>query len=122
MASSVRKFSPLGRQKFEESLEKLHGNFSSAEFALRYLRPKMRRLLVAIAAGEAIHPEIVRMQLGIFVKSAVLRAEVYTIPTKLRGLRIQSSEVHIGVPGVGKGLGCSWADMILEKSKKMAKE
>ena len=41
--------------------------------------------------------EEVRMQLGVFVKSAALRATVYTIPSKEKGLRLQSSEVHIGV-------------------------
>ena len=46
------------------------------------------------------------MQLGVFVKSGVLNGEVFTIPTKQTGLRIQSSEVLIAVPGVGKGLGC----------------
>ena len=47
------------------------------------------------------------MQLGVFVKSGVMNAEVFTIPTKQVGLRVQSSEVHIAVPGVGKGMGCS---------------
>ena len=42
--------------------------------------------------------------MGIFVKSAVLRAEVFIIPTKNEGLRMQSSEVHIGAPGVGNRL------------------
>ena len=37
------------------------------------------------------------MQLGVFVKSAALCATVYTIPSKEKGLRLQSSEVHIGV-------------------------
>ena len=37
------------------------------------------------------------MQLGVFVKSAALRATVYTIPSKEKGLRLQSSEVHKGV-------------------------
>ena len=63
--------------------------------------------MLAVAAGDAIHPEIVRMQLGVFVKSAVLNAEVYTMPEKECGLRVQSSEVHIAVPGVGKGMGCT---------------
>ena len=47
------------------------------------------------------------MLLGVFVKSAVLRASVLTIPSRADGLRIQSSEVHIAVPGAGKGLGCT---------------
>ena len=75
---------------------------------MRSLRPNIRKVLLAVAAGESVHPEVIRMQLGVFVKSAAaLRAEVFTIPSKVKGLRLQSSEVHIGVPGVGKGLGCS---------------
>lgn len=94
MSTHCKKFSSLGRQKFETSLEKLHGDKSSAEFALLKLRPKLRSFLLAIAAGEAIHPELVRMQMGVFVKSAVLRAEVFVIPCKEDGLRLQSSEIH----------------------------
>ena len=75
---------------------------------MRSLRPNIRKVLLAVAAGESVHPEVIRMQLGVFVKSAAaLRAEVFTIPSKVKGLRLQSSEVHIGVPGVGKCLGCS---------------
>ena len=106
MPRSCQKFTPVGRQKFEIALEKIHGEKSSAEYPQTYLRPNIRSLLLAVAAGEAIHPEIVRMQLGVFVKSGVLNGEVFTIPTKQTGLRIQSSEVLIAVPGVGKGLGC----------------
>ena len=91
------KFSCLGRQKLEEALEKIHGDMSSVEYVLRNLRPNIRKAIIAITAGEAVHPEVVRMQLGVFVKSAALRATVYTIPSKEKGLRLQSSEVHIGV-------------------------
>ena len=107
MPRSCQKFTPVGRQKFEIALEKIHGDKSSAEYSLMYLRPNIRSLVLAVAAGEAIHPEIVRMQLGVFVKSGVMNAEVFTILTKQVGLRVQSSEVHIAVPGVGKGMGCS---------------
>ena len=107
MSTHCKKFSSLGRQNFESSLEKIHGESSSAEFALLKLRPALRSFLLAVAAGEAIHPELVRMQLGVFVKSAVLRAQVFVIPCKADGLRLQSSEIHIASPGVGKGLACA---------------
>ena len=71
------------------------------------MRPNLRKVVISISAGEAVHPEIVRMQLGIFVKSAALRAAVFTIPSRVTGLRMQSSEVHLAEPGAGKGLGCS---------------
>ena len=86
------KFSCLGRQKLEETLEMIHGDIS-VEYVLRNLRPNIRKVIIAITAGEAVHPEVVRMQLGVFVKSAALRATVYTIPSKEKGLRLQSSEV-----------------------------
>ena len=104
MPGSCRKFTPVGRQKFEIALGKINGEKSSAEYSLTYLRSNIRSFLLAIAADEAIHPEIVRMQMGVFVKSGLLNAEVFAIPTKQTGLRIQSSEVHIAVPGVGKGM------------------
>ena len=47
------------------------------------------------------------MQLGVFVKSAALRAEVFSITSKAEGLRLQSSEILVASPGVGKGLGAS---------------
>ena len=118
----MKKFTLLGRQKFESNLEAMFGNISSAQYCLSKLRPKVRTYLLAVAAGEAIHPEIVRMQMGTFVKSAVLRAQVFTIPTKVDGLRIQSTEVHIGAPGVGKGLGCKWRDKIMASSIQMASD
>ena len=70
----------------------------SAKFFKLKLRPKLRTLILTIASGERIRPEIVRMQLGNFVKVLVLRAAV------AEGLRVQSSEIHVGVPGVGKGV------------------
>ena len=118
----MKKFSPLGRQKFESSLGDIFGEISCAQYCLSKLRPKVRTCLLTIAAGEAIHPEIVRMQMGVFVKSAAMRAEVFTKPEKSKGLRIQSSEVHIGAPGVGKGMGSQWGDMIMARSRQMARE
>ena len=107
MSSPSRKFSPLGRHKLEEGLASLAKPLTSAHYAVQHLRPALRLLLLAVTAGECIHPEIVRMQLGVFVKSAALRAEVFSIPSKKEGLRMQSSEILIASPGVGKGLGSS---------------
>ena len=89
---------------FEERLEAIRETVPSAKFSLLKLSPKLRTLILTIASGERIHPEIVRMQLGNFVKVLVLRAAVFTIPSKAEGLRVQSSEIHVGVPGVGKGV------------------
>ena len=122
MSKPMRKFSMLGRQKLESSLEDIFGNISTVQYCLSKLRSKVRTFLLRIAAGESVHPEIVRMQMGIFVKSAVLRAEVFTMPTKSEGLRMQSSEVHIGAPGVGKGLGCAWGNKIMRSSRQMASD
>ena len=121
MSTHCKKFSSLGRRNFESSLENIHGNISSAEFALVKLRPAVRSFLLAVSAGEAIHPELVRMQMAVFVKSAVLRAQVFLLPHKADGLRLQSSEIHIASPGVGKGLACAWGDKIMKKSKEMAR-
>ena len=112
----------VGRHKLEASLVDIFGDTSTAQYSLSKVRSKVRTFLLKIAAGEYIHPEIVRMQMGVFVKSAILRAEVFTIPSKTVGLRVQSSEVHIGAPGVGKGMGCAWGDMIMSKSRDMASE
>ena len=65
----------------------------------------MRSVLLKVAGGEGVHPEIVRVNLSSCVKLACLRAVVYTIPTKSKGLRIQSSDLVLGEPGLGKGLG-----------------
>ena len=88
MVKSARKFSVLGRQKLESSLGDIFGDISCAQNCLSKIPPKVRTFLLPISASEAIHPEIVRMQMGVFVKSAVLRAEVYTIPSTSDGLRI----------------------------------
>ena len=49
--------------------------------------------------------EYMRLNLTSCVKVACLKAVVYTIPSKKDGLRIQSSDVLLGDPGLGKGLG-----------------
>ena len=82
MSKPMRQFSMLGRQKLESSLVDIFGNISTVQYCLSKLRPKLSTFLLRIAAGESVHPEIVRMQMGIFVKSAVLRAEVFTILEK----------------------------------------
>ena len=98
------KFYPIGRQVFETQLVKVREGNPSAKWPLLKLRPRLRSILITIASGEAIPPEIIWMQLGVFFKSAALRAEVFTIAAKKHGLRLQSSEIHIGPPGYGKGL------------------
>ena len=105
MSQSRSKFLIIGRSHLSKSLSDLAKPHSSARFSVEYLRPEMRGVLVAVAAGEGIHPEIVRVNLGGCLKLAALRAVVYTIPSKDRGLRIQSSDVVLGEPGLGKGLG-----------------
>ena len=56
-----------------------------------------------IAAGERIPPEYVRVVLAGCLKVAALRAVVFTIPSKGRGLRVQTTDIILGEPGVGKG-------------------
>ena len=49
------KFSWLGSQKFEETLEMIHGDMS-VEYVLRNLRPNIRKGIIAITSGEAVDP------------------------------------------------------------------
>ena len=63
----------------------------------------MRALLIKVAGGERIPPEFIRVALAGCLKVACLRAVVKTIPTKEKGLRIQTSDIVFGEPGVGKG-------------------
>ena len=58
MPVGFSKFSPVGRQVFENQLEKVRDSQPSAKFTLLKLRPKLRSLLLTIASGEAIHPEL----------------------------------------------------------------
>ena len=53
------------------------------------------------------------------MKVAALRSVVCTIPTKSRGLRIQSSDIILGEPGLGKGAAFQWRDDLLVDVKKM---
>ena len=59
----------LGRQKLESSLEDVFGNISTVQYCLSKLRPKARTILLRIAAGESVHPEIVRMRVDIQLDS-----------------------------------------------------
>ena len=73
-------------------------------YSLQYLRPSVRGLLLRVSAGERIPPEFVRVVLAGCLKVASLRSVVHTIPSKEKGLRIQTSDIILGEPGVGKGL------------------
>ena len=97
------KFSAVGRAHLLESLIKLRGDEPCAKWSLKYLRPSVRALLMKVTAGERLPPELVRVVLSGCVKVAALRTVVFTIPTKAEGLRIQSSDIILGEPGVGKG-------------------
>ena len=105
MPQSRCKFSIIGRSHLSKSSSDLAKPHPPARFSVEYLRPEVRGVLVVVAAGEGIHPEIVRVNLAGCLKLAALRAVLYTIPSKDRGLRIQSSDVVLGEPGLGKGLG-----------------
>ena len=105
MSPTRNKFSIVGRSHLSRTLTELAKPHSSARYSVQYLSPEVRGVLLAVAAGEGIHPEIVRVNLAGCLKLAALRAVVYTIPSKARGLRIQSSDVLFGEPGLGKGLG-----------------
>ena len=112
------KFSTIGRHQFATRLNSLLGEHSSARHAVQYLRPRVRQVLLRLAGGDGIHPEIGRIILASCVKVGALRAEIYTKPNKQDGLRIQSSEVFLGEPGIGKGLGSLWRDNMLEPIKR----
>ena len=67
------------------------------------MRPNVRALLLKVAAGERIPPEFIRIALAGCLKVAVLKALVKTIPSKAKGLRVQTTDIVFGEPGVGKG-------------------
>ena len=62
----------------------------------------MRAVLLKVAGGERIPPEFVRAVLPGCLKVGALNAAVFTMPSKSRGLRIQTSDIILGEPGVGK--------------------
>ena len=97
------KFSAQGRSKLAISLETLRDEQSSAKYSLKFLRPTVRGLLFKVSAGERLPPEFIRVVLGGCLKVACLRTVVFTIPSKEEGLRIQTSDIILGEPGVGKG-------------------
>ena len=98
------RFSSVGRSHLSEGIARIRDEQPSAKFSLQYLRPSVRGLLLNVSAGERIPPEFVRVVLAGILKSASLRAVVCTIPSKEVGLRIQTSDIVLGEPGVGKGL------------------
>ena len=67
------------------------------------LQPSVRAVLLKVAGVEGITPEFVRVLLAGCLKVGALNATVFTIPSKSRGLRIQTSDIILGEPGVGKG-------------------
>ena len=75
-----------------------------------YLCPKVRALLLRVSAGERIPPEFVRIALSGCLKVAVLKALVKIIPSRAKGLRVQTSDIVFGEPGVGKGQAFQWRD------------
>ena len=62
----------------------------------------MRAVLLKVAGGERIPPEFVRAVLAGCLKVGALNSTVFTMPSKSRGLRIQTSDIILGEPGVGK--------------------
>ena len=122
VGASSKKFSNVGRGRFSDTLRGMRNNISSARFSLQPLRPRVRAALLRIAAGERIHPEIVRINLASCVKAACLKAVVFTMPSKQKGLRMQSSDIFLGDPGLGKGLGAEWREDLLFSSKRMLQD
>ena len=100
----MKKKSSIGLLHLAERLKNLRDNESCAKYALKFLRPAVRGMLLNVAAGERIPPEFIRVVLSGCLKAACLRAVVYTIPSKREGLRIQTTDIILGEPGVGKGL------------------
>ena len=100
----MKKFSSVGRLHLAQSLETLRNNESCAKYALKFLRPAVRGMILSVAAGERITPEFIRVVLSGCLKIASLRAVVYTIPPKRKGLRIQPTDIILGEPGEGNPL------------------
>ena len=59
-------------------------------------------MILKITAGERILPEYVRVVLSGCLKVAALKAMVYTIPSKAKGLRVETSDIILREPGVGR--------------------
>ena len=60
-ATTSKKFSNIGRTHFSDGLVSIRKDISSARFSLQYLRPRIRAVLLQIAAGERIHRILVSM-------------------------------------------------------------
>ena len=120
--TTSKRFSNVGRAHFSDALRAIRKDMSSARFSLQYLRLRVRAALLRIAAGERIHPEIVKLNLSSCVKTACLKAVVFTMPSKKEGLRMQCSDVFLGDPGLGKGLGAEWREDLLMSCKRMLQD
>ena len=70
---------------------------------MQCLRPSERAVFLKVAAGERFLPEFVRVVLSGCLKVGSLNATVFTISSKSKWLRIQTSDIILGEPGVGKG-------------------
>ena len=55
------KFSAVRRQHLADAYVKLRANESSAKYSVKYMRPRVRALILKVAAGERIPPELVRV-------------------------------------------------------------
>ena len=97
------KFSFIGPSHLASSLEEMRDEQSSAKYSFQFLRPSVRGLLLSVSVGGRIPPEFVRVVISGCLKVAGLRTVVFTIPSKEKGLRIQTSDIILGEPGVGKG-------------------
>ena len=58
MPRGASKFSNIGRAHFTESLKAIGKDCSSARFSVEYLRPMVRCVLLKVAGGEGVHPDI----------------------------------------------------------------
>ena len=83
------KFSVVAQRHLSERLVKSRGDFF-ARWSVEYLGPAIRALLLKIAAGERIPPEYVLTCLAGCLKVGSVSAEVKTMPSKDKGLRIHS--------------------------------
>ena len=63
VGATSKKFTNVGRARFSDALRGIRKDLSSARFSLQYLRPRVRASLLRMAAGERIHPEIVRINI-----------------------------------------------------------
>ena len=97
------KFSFVGRKHLADGLNSMRGDMTCAEYSIKYLRPIVRGMILNISSGARIIPEFIRVVLSGCLKVAALKAVVHTLPSKAKGLRIQSSDIILGEPGLGKG-------------------